>query len=104
MIANHTAQDHFHLILSGSARFYGPRGEEVDCGQYEGIMLPAGCFYRFNATCDEPLVLLRVGAWVADKASEKRLNVYGEALNNHSEANGNVEVILRQGEFWGADE
>jgi mannose-6-phosphate isomerase-like protein (cupin superfamily) len=101
---NHTAQDHFHLVLSGSARFFGPRGETKDCGQYEGIMLPAGCFYRFYATSEEPLVLLRVGAWVKDKSEESRLNVYGDPLPNNSKANGNKEVILREGEFWGAAE
>ncbi len=101
---NHSAQDHFHLVLSGSARFYGPRGEEVDCGQYEGIMLPAGSFYRFHATSEEPLVLLRVGAWVKPKETEKRLNVYGDPLPNHSDANGSLEVITRPGEFWGAAE
>jgi mannose-6-phosphate isomerase-like protein (cupin superfamily) len=101
---NHTDEDHFHLVLEGSARFYGPRGEEVECGQYEGIMLPAGSYYRFNATSDEPLVLLRVGAWVKDKETEKRLNVYGDPLPNHSDANGNAEVIARPGEYWGAAE
>src|SRR5258708_16642983 len=38
---NHTDQDHFHLVLAGSACFYGPRGEELHCGPYEGIMLPS---------------------------------------------------------------
>src|SRR5438309_11473014 len=42
---NHSDEDHAHLILQGSAVFYGPRGEERHCGQYEGIMLPKGCFY-----------------------------------------------------------
>ena len=102
---NHTNQDHFHLILSGSARFYGPRGEEIDCRQYEGIMLPAGSFYRFHATGEEPLVLLRVGAWTADKNDKNaRLNVYGDPLPNQSKANGNIDVVPRTGEYWGAAE
>ena len=46
-----------HLILQGSAVFYGPRGEERHCGLYEGVMLPKGCFYRFQATSEEPLVM-----------------------------------------------
>ena len=102
---NHTTQDHFHLILEGSARFYGPRGEEVDCKKYEGIMLPAGSYYRFHATSEEPLVLLRVGAWTGDKNDElTRFNVYGDPLPNQSKANGKVEVIAREGEYWGAAE
>ena len=37
---NHSDEDHVHLILQGSAVFYGPRGEERHCGLYEGILLP----------------------------------------------------------------
>ena len=92
-------------MLSGSARFYGPRGAEVDCGQYEGVMLPVGSFYRFHATSEEPLVLLRVGAWTGDKNNKNsRLNVYGDPLPNHSKANGSVEEITGTGEYWGAEE
>jgi mannose-6-phosphate isomerase-like protein (cupin superfamily) len=102
---NHTTQDHFHLVLSGSARFYGPRGEEVNCAQHEGIMLPAGSFYRFHATSEEPLILLRVGAWTGNKGEEvSRFNVYGDPLPNHSAANGKIDVIPRKGEYWGAAE
>ncbi len=54
---NHSDEDHIHLILQGSAVFFGPRGEELHCGQYEGILLPRGSFYRFQATSEEPLVL-----------------------------------------------
>ena len=99
---NHTDQDHFHLVLAGSACFYGPRGEELRCGPYEGVMLPAGCFYRFQATSEEPLILLRVGARIVKGAKHPRHNVYGEALPSDSRENGRVEVIPRKGEFWGA--
>jgi mannose-6-phosphate isomerase-like protein (cupin superfamily) len=99
---NHTDQDHFHLVLSGSACFYGPRGEELHCGQYEGIMLPSGSFYRFNATSQEPLILLRVGAKTDPTADHPRYNVYGDPLPSDSKENGRGEVIPRTGEFWGA--
>jgi mannose-6-phosphate isomerase-like protein (cupin superfamily) len=99
---NHTDQDHFHLVLSGSACFYGPRGEELHCGQYEGIMLPSGSFYRFNATSEEPLILLRVGAKTDPTADHPRYNVYGDPLPSDSKENGRGEVIPRTGEFWGA--
>lgn len=103
---NHTDEDHFHLVLSGSGRFYGPRGEEIDCGPWEGIMLPAGSFYRFNATSEEPLVLLRVGAKTADVKSEHdRLNIYGDPLPTHAPGNGmHNKVVVREGEFFGAAE
>ncbi len=99
---NHTDQDHFHLILNGSACFYGPRGEEKHLGQYEGVMLPSGSFYRFMATSEEPLVLLRVGCKTDPTAEHPRYNIYGEPLPSESKENGRVEVIPRKGEYWGA--
>jgi mannose-6-phosphate isomerase-like protein (cupin superfamily) len=103
---NHTDEDHFHLVLQGSALFYGPRGEEVHCGPWEGLMLPAGSFYRFNATSDEPLVLLRVGARAAEQTSEHdRLNIYGDPLPTEAPGNGQPKrVVPREGEFFGATE
>jgi mannose-6-phosphate isomerase-like protein (cupin superfamily) len=101
---NHTDQDHFHLVLNGKACFHGPRGEEKICGPYEGVMLPSGSYYRFEAVSDEPLILLRVGAKTDPTAEHPRYNVYGEPLNSASKENGRVEVIRRNGEFWGAEE
>lgn len=100
---NHTGEDHFHLVLSGSACFYGPDGEEKHCGPYEGVMLPSGCYYRFQATSKEPLILLRVGCRVGDSTKHERFNVYGRPLPTDSKENGRVEVIIpRRGEYWGA--
>lgn len=101
---NHTDEDHFHLVLSGSAVFYGPRGEEKQIGQYEGVMLPAGSFYRFQATSKDPLILLRVGADIPVDDKVARYNVYGKALPSDSAENGRVDVIPRKGVFWGAKE
>jgi mannose-6-phosphate isomerase-like protein (cupin superfamily) len=99
---NHTDEDHFHLVLQGSARFYGPRGEELDCGPYEGIMLPAGSFYRFNATSAEPLILLRVGASNGVEDEHGRYTLYGDPIPSDSKENGRGGAILGTGEFWGA--
>ena len=87
-------------MLSGSAVFFGPRGEEMHRGPLEGIMLPVGCFYRFHATSQQPLVLLRVGARTAPGA-KGRLNVYGDPLPAESKENGRVDVIVKEGEYWG---
>jgi mannose-6-phosphate isomerase-like protein (cupin superfamily) len=99
---NHTDEDHFHLVLSGSACFFGPRGEELHCDPYEGIMLPAGSFYRFHATSSEPLVILRVGARLPDVKEDTRYNIYGDPLPSDSKANGRADVITDEGRFWGA--
>jgi mannose-6-phosphate isomerase-like protein (cupin superfamily) len=98
---NHTNEDHMHVVLSGSACFYGPRGEEKHCGPYEGIVLPAGCFYRFHATGEEPLVLLRVSCKLPGEPYG-RFNVYGEKLPSDSKANGATGHSVGTGKFWGA--
>src|SRR5258706_9982306 len=99
---NHTDEDHFHLVLQGSACFYGPRGEELHCGPYEGIMLPAYSFYRFNATSKEPLILLRVGAKNGVADEHGRYTVYGEPIPSDSKENGRGAAIVGTGEFLGA--
>ena len=99
---NHTDEDHFHLVLDGAARFYGPRGEYQDCRKYQGVMLPAGSFYRFHAISDEPLVLLRVGCRVETDDQITRNNIYGEPIPGNSKANGSVATIKREGAYWGA--
>ena len=58
----HLDEDHTFFVLDGEATFYGPDEETVVVGRYEGIMLPAGAFYRFQSTGDTNLVLLRIGA------------------------------------------
>ena len=99
---NHSDEDHFHLVMSGRACFYGPRGEEHHLGPYEGIMIPVGCFYRFHAVGDEPLVLLRVAAHVGPRADHGRYNVYGEPLPSESKENGHKNPVVIDGVFWGA--
>jgi mannose-6-phosphate isomerase-like protein (cupin superfamily) len=99
---NHSDEDHMHLVLSGTACFFGPRGEEKHLGPYEGIVLPAGCFYRFQTTSQEPLVLLRVGCKVPSALPHRRYNVYGEPLPSESRANGAKRPPVGTGKFWGA--
>ena len=99
---NHTDEDHFHLILQGTACFYGPRGEEKHMGPWEGVMLPKGSFYRFMAPSKENLVLLRVGARVPG-AEDGRFNLYGDPIPADTKENGKVPVILDEG-YWGAQE
>ena len=42
-------------------------------------MLPAGSFYRFHATSEEPLVLLRVGCFTKERGDLKeRIAIDGE--------------------------
>ena len=59
----HTAMDGFWFVLSGRARFYGEGDVLVaDLGRHEGILVPAGAKYWFEAGDCERLELLQVEA------------------------------------------
>jgi mannose-6-phosphate isomerase-like protein (cupin superfamily) len=59
----HTAMDGFWFVLSGRARFYGEGNALVaDLGPHEGILVPAGAKYWFEAGECEQLELLQVEA------------------------------------------
>lgn len=99
----HTREDHMFVVMQGSARFYGPNGEEHDCATHEGVLLPAGAYYWFNATSEEPLVLLRIGCKAGESDgtnTDDRLNIKGEPMPGHHPDNKQVEVIYKDGEYF----
>jgi mannose-6-phosphate isomerase-like protein (cupin superfamily) len=99
----HTKEDHMFVVMQGSARFYGPKEETHDVATHEGVLLPKGCYYRFHATSDEPLVLFRVGCHTEeakDKAMPSRLALNGKPMPGNHPDNKQVEVIYRDGEFF----
>jgi mannose-6-phosphate isomerase-like protein (cupin superfamily) len=97
----HTDEDHMFVILAGEAIFYGPNGEERTLGRNDGIMLPAGTFYNFNACSDEPLVLLRIGCKGGDPNAElTRIGIDGGPLYGGSKANKSKPPVYRDGAFY----
>jgi mannose-6-phosphate isomerase-like protein (cupin superfamily) len=58
---SHTHLDGFWMVLSGRVRFYG-EGDTLlaELGPREGILVPRGFKYWFEALGDEPLELLQV--------------------------------------------
>ena len=98
----HPTEDHAFIILQGAARFYGPDGEIMELRPNEGIMMPRGNLYKFNATSEEPLVLLRVGGPNTRKQmAPRRINVNGDEMRGDSKENKKVPVIFKDGEFFG---
>lgn len=90
------------MILQGSARFFGPEDEEIELGKYEGIMLPRGNYYKFFATSEEPLVMIRVGNPSHHKMPPpNRLNIEGKEMKGDSKENKSVEIVFKD-EFFGA--
>lgn len=99
----HLGEDHMFIVMQGSASFRGPRGEERRVQQYEGVLLPAGSYYRFESDGDVPLVMLRFAAY-NESGKKGRLNIYGKPLPGDAAENGQEVVIRKPGEFWGAKE
>jgi mannose-6-phosphate isomerase-like protein (cupin superfamily) len=96
----HPNEDHMFLILDGSARFYDKDGNTTDVAKNSGVMLPAGAYYRFEATSTEPLVLLRVGCRVGPQGTAGRLDVDGNVMPGDSKANKQVEKVVRDGAWF----
>lgn len=96
----HPNEDHTFIVLQGSARYYDADGNTTDVHRHEGIMLPAGVYYWFEATSKEPLVLVRVGCRAAGRDPAGRLNIRGEPMPGDSKENKRVPVVYRDGEFF----
>ena len=96
----HPNEDHTFLVLQGKARYYDADGGYTDVGKHEGIMLPAGAYYWFEAISKEPLVLIRIGCRVGQQDASGRLNVRGEPMPGDSKENKRVPVVYRDGEFF----
>lgn len=98
----HMDEDHTFLVMQGSARFYDKDGNTTDVARLGGIMIPAGAYYYFHATSEEPLVLYRVGCKIpgAEGKPRTRLNINGGDMPGHSPENKQVPVIVKEGEWF----
>src|SRR5258708_24958809 len=96
----HPNEDHTFIVLQGSARYYDADGGHTDVGKHEGIMLPAGAYYWFEATSKEPLVLVRIGCRVGAQDASGRLNIPRQAMPGDSKEDKRVPVVVRDGEFF----
>lgn len=57
----HMVEDHAFVVLQGRATFFFGDGGTCEVLPFEGIMLPKGTQYKFEAGEEENLVLLRIG-------------------------------------------
>ena len=98
----HLDEDHTFFVLDGQATFYGPDDTPTVVGRYEGLMIPAGAYYRFESTGDTNLVLLRFGADVEapEGAVAPRIGPDGLPLAGKDPRNKQVPPVL-SGETFG---
>ena len=67
---SHTGQDEAWIVLSGRVKFYDKDKLVGDLGKYEGIFIPKGAPYWFEAE-EEPLEIIRVSARDKDIKDER---------------------------------
>ncbi len=99
----HATEDHSFIVLDGEASFYDGEGLLAKLKKSEGIMLPKGAQYCFNATSQTPLVMLRIGSPNdAARGVEGRVDTQG-ALTHSSNSPGPGESPPRyaDGRFFG---
>jgi len=90
----HHNQDHSFIVLQGQARFYGPQGEVHDLIRNQGIMLPSGCYYCFENSGPEPLVVLRIESITKDGGDPNiRLGMHGQQIEPHAAENNREKPI-----------
>jgi mannose-6-phosphate isomerase-like protein (cupin superfamily) len=98
----HPHQDHSFIVLDGEAQFHGPRGEEKTLKRNDGILLPAGSYYWFETTSEEPLVILRLGACSHDGHPDTRIMDDGvpKVRRGRHETFISEDVKYRDGAFY----
>lgn len=92
----HADEDHIFVIAEGEATFYDRDGTTTVRQRGQGILIPAGYFYRFHASGGKPLVLLRIGTGALD-AAEGRLWVEGVS---EKQPEGSMAPVPIPGSFW----
>ncbi|MBX9759282.1 MAG: cupin domain-containing protein [Beijerinckiaceae bacterium] len=90
---SHKGMDGFWMVLSGKVKFYGPGDVLIaEFGKHEGILIPAGSEYWFEASGDEPLEILQMAGFDTNVKLE-RVDAAPVKLEPGSV---NVEVITKQ--------
>ena len=99
----HTREDHAFVVLEGEVTFFDEHGGESTLGQYEGIMIPKGAFYRYLNTGGRNLFLLRIGAKLeAGSEEESRLKSDGTPIAGDAEENFHIDPVPIPGKSFGA--
>ena len=100
----HSHEDHSFIVLEGEVTFFDENEKETTIGQYEGIMLPKGAFYRYLNTGGTNLFLLRIGArdHSVDASGETRRKPDGTPIPAYTAENHHVDGVEIPAKFFGA--
>jgi hypothetical protein len=116
---SHDIEDHVFLVLQGQAHFVFGDGSTRTVRAFEGVMVPRGTLYRFQAVPEHGnLVMFRVGGGnVKDSTDlDPRFNIPREALQSRKDPSGQAAkgdatrngtaarpTVYRQGAFFAPD-
>ena len=99
----HLREDHTFFVLDGQATFYDGDETPVVVEENEGMMVPAGAYYRFQSTGDRNLVILRVGAKAeaveGSDGQPPRVGPDGEPLAGSDPRNKRLPPVFSGGTF-----
>jgi mannose-6-phosphate isomerase-like protein (cupin superfamily) len=102
-IHTHLNQDHAFIVLEGEMSVFDEHGDEMKLKPYQGVMLPRGAYYRYLNTGPGNLVVLRIGAYTADKPEKGeavRIMPNGTAILGGSVENKSLPPIEMPGKFF----
>jgi mannose-6-phosphate isomerase-like protein (cupin superfamily) len=101
----HTIEDHSFFVLQGEATFYFGDGSSCGVQQYEGVMIPKGTSYRFQASEEVNLVLLRIGGAQRKTTGVDQLQAHGtpKVSRSGSAKTPNPPAIAIPGKFFPKD-
>ena len=98
----HLNEDHSFVVLEGEVTFFDEHGVGTTLGQYEGIMIPKGAYYRYLNTGGRNLFLLRVGAQLPTPEGITRVKPDGSSIPADSVDNHHVDPVAIEGKNFGA--
>ena len=116
---SHGGEDHSFIVLQGKATFSFGDGRSQVVRIHEGVMIPKGVEYKFEADQAENLVLLRVGGGERTVKSLDNLTAHGtpkDVVAQTTFSDGSVKVgtspkngetsktrIYAKGKYFSAD-
>ena len=104
----HLHEDHAFFVLQGAVEFTFGDGSTDRAEKFEGVMIPKGTSYKFEAQGGENLVMLRMGGYEdADSATHGQTNIRDGSgnvmLDNQSQQKGKTPaepVVTIPGKFF----
>src|SRR5688572_23928243 len=102
-VHTHLNQDHAFVVLEGEMTVFDEKGSAMVIKPHQGVLLPRGAYYRYLATGEGNLVVLRMAAMVRDRppvGAPTRIRTDGREIKGQSVENKNLPPIKMPGKFF----